>query len=271
VIGGLNLIKRRIASGRLEDLDRFMEAATTSAHRAAALTSRLLAFSRRQSLDARSVDINALTEALSDLLARTVNENIALHILPDEGAPHAIVDANQLENAILNLAINARDAMPEGGQLTVSVSTAELDARDTAATPGVEAGRYVVIAVSDTGVGMAPEVMDKVFEPFFTTKPIGQGTGLGLSMVYGFARQSGGQVRVHSQLGQGTRVSLYLPVSDSDADALGEGRPLCRKGRGRSCWWSRMIPRCACWCARCWRSCIMSPSRRAMRCRRSRF
>jgi PAS domain S-box-containing protein len=233
VIGGLNLIKRRIASGRLEDLDRFMEAATTSAHRAAALTSRLLAFSRRQSLDARSVDINALTEALSDLLARTVNENIALHILPDEGAPHAIVDANQLENAILNLAINARDAMPEGGQLTVSVSTAELDARDTAATPGVEAGRYVVIAVSDTGVGMAPEVMDKVFEPFFTTKPIGQGTGLGLSMVYGFARQSGGQVRVHSQLGQGTRVSLYLPVSDSDADALGEGPALVPEGQGQ--------------------------------------
>ncbi len=231
VIGGLNLIKRRIASGRLEDLDRFMEAATTSAHRAASLTSRLLAFSRRQSLDARSVDINALTEALTDLLARTVNENIALRIEPDEGCPHAIVDANQLENAILNLAINARDAMPDGGTLTVSVSTAELEA---GAGPEIDAGRYVVIAVSDTGVGMAPEVMDKVFEPFFTTKPIGQGTGLGLSMVYGFVRQSGGQVRVHSALGQGTKVSLYLPASDSDADIIGDPGAIVREGQGQT-------------------------------------
>ena len=212
VIGGLHLIKRRIAAGRLDDLDRFMEASTASAHRAAALTARLLAFSRRQSLDARAVDINALTESLSDLLARSVNENIALRIVPGEGDPHAVVDANQLENALLNLAINARDAMPHGGALTIEVSTAQVDA-----VPDLEPGRYVVIAVSDTGVGMAPEVMEKVFEPFFTTKPIGQGTGLGLSMVYGFARQSGGQLQLRSQPGEGTTVTLYLPAGDAQA------------------------------------------------------
>ncbi|WCT74175.1 ATP-binding protein [Sphingomonas naphthae] len=234
VIGGLDIIRRRIAGGRIDDIDRFMDAASASAQRAAALTARLLAFSRRQSLDARPVDVNALTASLDDLLARTIHENIQLRIVAGDGAPHAIVDANQLENAILNLAINARDAMPEGGQLTVEVSAVELDEAYAAAKPDIVAGRYVVVAVSDTGVGMSPELIEKVFEPFFTTKPIGQGTGLGLSMVYGFVRQSGGQVRIHSRPGQGTSVKLYLPMSDSIAESVVDASVAIQEGQGQT-------------------------------------
>lgn len=234
VIGGIDIVKRRIASGRLDDLDRFMDAASTSAQRAAALTARLLAFSRRQSLDARSVDINALVTALDDLLARSIHENIRLTIVPGADAPHAVVDPNQLENAILNLAINARDAMPDGGDLTVEVGTIELDDAYVAAKPDMAAGHYVVIAVSDSGVGMALDMIDKVFEPFFTTKPIGQGTGLGLSMVYGFARQSGGQVRIHSQPGVGTSVKLYLPAGEVTGEAEGQVAQAIQEGHGQT-------------------------------------
>jgi len=234
VIGGLDIVKRRIASGRFDDLDRFMDAASASAQRAAALTARLLAFSRRQSLDSRSVNINSLITSLNDLIARSIHENIRLNIVPGVDDPHAVVDPNQLENAILNLAINARDAMPDGGQLTVEVSAIELDAAYAAAIPEVEPGRYVVIAVSDTGVGMPPDVIDKVFEPFFTTKPIGQGTGLGLSMVYGFARQSGGQVRIHSQPGIGTSVKLYLPSGDAVPNAADAGPHAVQEGHGQT-------------------------------------
>lgn len=215
VIGGMDIVKRRIASGRYDDLDRFIDAATVSAQRAAALTARLLAFSRRQSLDPKPTDINALAQSLDDLLRRTIPESVALHIVTAENLPWGVTDANQLENAILNLVINARDAMPDGGQLKVETGVAELDEAYVAQKPGVKPGRYIMIAVSDTGVGMSPEVLHKVFDPFFTTKPIGQGTGLGLSMVYGFAQQSGGQVRIHSRLGDGTSVKLYLPVSDA--------------------------------------------------------
>ena len=213
IIGALDIMKRRIASNRLDDLDRFMNAATTSAHRAAGLTARLLAFSRRQSLDAKPLDANKLVCGLEELLRRTIRENIALRIAPDAEAPLAVADANQLESAILNLAINARDAMPDGGQLTVETKVVELDKAYSTVKPDVKPGRYVVVAVSDSGVGMSPDVLEKIFDPFFTTKPIGQGTGLGLSMVYGFARQSGGQVRVHSKPGIGTTVSIYLPAS----------------------------------------------------------
>ncbi|KQM21554.1 ATP-binding protein [Novosphingobium sp. Leaf2] len=214
VIGSLDLMKRRIASNRMDGLDRYMDAASTSAQRAAALTARLLAFSRRQSLDAKPVDVNALVQSLDDLLRRTISENIRLDIVEAPGNPHAIADANQLESAIINLAINARDAMPDGGQLTVEVATVDLDPSYAIAEPDIKPGPYVIIAVSDTGVGMSSDVMEKVFEPFFTTKPIGQGTGLGLSMVYGFARQSGGQVRIHSKPGGGTSVKLYLPAGE---------------------------------------------------------
>ena len=236
VIGGLNIIKRRLATGRIDDLDRFVDSAAASANRAASLIARLLAFSRRQSLDSKPLEINALTLSMEDLLRRTLSERIALRIVPGADVGRAIVDANQLESALLNLAINARDAMPAGGQLTVETALVELDEAYTAAKPEVAPGRYVVIAVSDTGVGISPELLDKVFDPFFTTKPIGQGTGLGLSMVYGFARQSGGQVRIHSRPGEGTSVKLYLPASDEVAAAIppGGGRVPPREGDGQT-------------------------------------
>ncbi len=218
VIGALDITRRRLAAGRTDGLDRFMDAATQSAQRAAALTARLLAFSRRQSLDSRPVDVNALLGSLEELLRRTLHENIALTVVAGDVSA-AVTDANQLENAVLNLAINARDAMPDGGQLTVETRMAELDAGYAARRPEVEPGRYVVLSVTDTGVGMAPELVEKVFDPFFTTKPIGQGTGLGLSMVYGFARQSGGQVRIHSSPGEGTTVSLFLRAGEAAAPA----------------------------------------------------
>ncbi len=214
VIGALDIIRRRLATGRLDDLDRFMDAATTSANRAAGLTQRLLAFSRRQSLDSKPLDINALVNSLGDLLSRTIGEQIALDMQLGRALPAGIADANQLESAILNLTINARDAMPEGGTLSVRTRIVHLDAAAAANMTDAEAGHYVVVSVSDTGVGLAPELLDKVFEPFFTTKPIGQGTGLGLSMVFGFAQQNGGHVTIESEVRKGTTVSLYLPAAD---------------------------------------------------------
>ncbi len=213
IIGAIDIMKRRMASNRYDDLDRFMEAASTSARRAAGLTSRLLAFSRRQSLDSKPTDINALVLSLSDLLRRTVSENISVAIETQSDLPAGVADANQLESAILNLAINARDAMPNGGKLTIETSVSDLDETYCNIHPGILPGRYIVIAVSDTGVGMAPELIERVFDPFFTTKPIGQGTGLGLSMVYGFAQQSKGQVRIHSTPGEGTSVKIFLPTA----------------------------------------------------------
>ncbi|WP_246702706.1 PAS domain S-box protein [Starkeya sp. ORNL1] len=224
VIGSIDIVKRRVAAGRFTDLSRFMDAASVSALRAAALTQRLLAFSRRQSLDSKPTNVNVLVGSLEDLLSRTTGESIRLRVELDHDLPFAVVDGNQLESAILNLAINARDAMPDGGDLTVRTRLAELGAADVVATPDMKAGSYIVIAVSDTGVGMSADLLTKVFEPFFTTKPVGHGTGLGLSMVYGFARQSNGQVQIKSQPGAGTSVELYLPVADSqatgDADAV---------------------------------------------------
>lgn len=214
VIGAIDILKRRIATGRLDDIDRFMEAATVSAQRAAGLTARLLAFSRRQSLDSRPTDVDALIGSLEDLLRRTISERIALNILRSPELPAAVVDANQLESALLNLAINARDAMPEGGQLTVETRAMAIDDDYCATRPGISPGEYIVVSVSDTGVGMDQATLDKVFDPFFTTKPVGQGTGLGLSMVYGFAKQSNGQVRIHSVVGHGTTVSIFVPAAD---------------------------------------------------------
>ncbi len=216
VIGAIDVLKRRIAAGRVDDLERFMEAASISAQRAAGLTQRLLAFSRRQSLDSRPTNVNALLGSLEDLLHRTMSEQVTVKLQTEEALPAAVVDPNQLENAILNLAINARDAMPDGGTLTIETSLETLDEAYVAARPGAVAGTFVMIAVTDTGAGMSTEMIDKVFEPFFTTKPIGQGTGLGLSMVYGFAKQSNGQVRIHSTVGFGTSVKIYLPVSGSE-------------------------------------------------------
>ncbi|MET0373246.1 MAG: ATP-binding protein, partial [Rhizorhabdus sp.] len=214
IIGSMDIMRRRIAAGRFDELQRFMDAATTSALRAAGLTQRLLAFSRRQSLDSKPIDINALVRSLDDLLARTIGEQIALDMRIDPSIPAGITDANQLESALLNLTINARDAMPEGGTLSVGTSAAHIDAVQAAAMPGAKPGNYVVVTVTDTGTGISSDLLDKVFEPFFTTKPIGQGTGLGLSMVYGFAQQNGGHVAIDSTPGRGTAVSIYLPAAE---------------------------------------------------------
>jgi len=222
IIGAIDIMKRRMASNRYDDLERFMDAASVSAGRAAALTSRLLAFSRRQSLNSKPTDINGLVLSLSDLLRRTMSENISIAIETKPESPLATADANQLESAILNLAINARDAMPNGGRLTIETAVADLDEAHCKAHPGISPGRYVVIAVSDTGVGMTKELMEKVFDPFFTTKPIGQGTGLGLSMVYGFAQQSNGQVCIHSTPGEGTSVKIYLPAAEDQQPQVAE-------------------------------------------------
>ncbi len=219
VIGSLDLIQRNIASGRMERVDRYIEAASTSAQRAAALTARLLAFGRRQSLDLQPTDVTALVVGMEDLLHRSLGEQVAVETRLPAEIWAACTDANQLESALLNLCINARDAMPEGGKIVIETANTQLDESYARDHPELEPGDYVALSVSDTGTGMAPGIVEKVFEPFFTTKPVGQGTGLGLSMIYGFARQSGGHVRIESELGRGTTVTLYVPRFRGDVDA----------------------------------------------------
>ena len=211
IIGSLELLRRRVSRGKLDDLDSLIDLGVTSANRAAGLTHRLLAFSRRQSLDSKPVEINQLVTAMGELLQRSINESIALDMRLTDDLWTAEADPNQLESALLNLVINARDAMPSGGSLTVETSNRHLDSVFTAAYGTLKPGDYVELSVSDTGCGIPESVMGRVFDPFFTTKPIGQGTGLGLSMIYGFARQSHGHVTIHSVVGKGTTVSLFLP------------------------------------------------------------
>lgn len=211
ILGSLDLMQRYIAAGRTAEIGRFTEAAVSSANRAAALTHRLLAFSRRQSLDRKPLDANDLVRSLEDLLSRTTGDHIVLRLQLTHELWLVSTDASQLENALLNLVINARDAMPDGGELIVETANVYLDGTDINSLEPVKAGDYVMIAVSDNGSGMTPSVRAKAFDPFFTTKPIGQGTGLGLSMIYGFAQQSGGHLNLDSVPGQGTRVQLYLP------------------------------------------------------------
>ncbi|WP_237481251.1 PAS domain S-box protein [Lichenibacterium dinghuense] len=210
ITGALDMMQRRIVQGRTVDVERYVGLAMSSANRAAALTHRLLAFSRRQTLDPRPVDGNALVSAMEDLLRRTLGEGVVLELALWPDLWQTRCDPHQLENAVLNLCINARDAMPDGGRLTVETTNASLDGR-AASERDIPPGDYVAFSVSDTGTGMPPDVVAKVFEPFFTTKPIGQGTGLGLSMIHGFARQSGGQVRIHSVVGRGTTMRILLP------------------------------------------------------------
>ena len=211
IIGSLDLMQRYIAAGRSDEIGRFTDAAVSSAHRAAALTHRLLAFSRRQSLDRRPLDPNQLVMSLEDLFRRTKGAHIALKLQLGHDIWPVNTDASQLENALLNLVINARDAMPDGGELRIETANSYLDGTDITTLEPVKAGDYVMLGVCDNGTGMAPKILAKAFDPFFTTKPIGQGTGLGLSMIYGFAQQSGGHVTIHSEPGQGTCVRLYLP------------------------------------------------------------
>jgi signal transduction histidine kinase len=216
IIGSLELLRRRLARGRTEDLDSLIDLGVTSANRAAGLTHRLLAFSRRQSLDSKPVEMNTLVISMGELLQRSINESIHLDMQLDEQLWVAKADPNQLESALLNLVINARDAMPNGGRLVVSTSNQCLDEDFTQAQGNLDAGDYVVLSVTDTGCGMPQSIINRVFDPFFTTKPIGQGTGLGLSMIYGFSKQSGGHVAIHSVVGEGTTVSLFLPRFGGD-------------------------------------------------------
>jgi PAS domain S-box-containing protein len=221
ISGSLELMEARIAQGRLGEVDRYMIAAQGAVRRAAALTHRLLAFSRLQTLAPKVMDVNHLVAGIEDMIRRTVGPGIALECALGGSLWNVAVDASQLENALLNLAINARDAMPDGGKLTIETSNRSIDER-VGQTRGLPAGQYVSLCVSDNGTGMAADVIEKAFDPFFTTKPLGKGTGLGLSMVYGFARQSDGQVRIHSEVGQGTMVSLFLPRHMGEAEGIEE-------------------------------------------------
>src|SRR3984893_16977810 len=215
IVGSLDLLQTRLNQGRTDNVARYIDAAMTSANRAAALTHRLLAFARRQPLVPKIVDADQLVGSLEDLLRRTIGETIDLAIVASKDLWCTLCDPNQLESALLNLAINARDAMPDGGKLTIATANARLEGVH-ADTPALEAGDYICIGVTDTGTGMSAEVAARAFDPFFTTKPIGQGTGLGLSMIYGFARQSNGHATIDSRLGQGTSVKLYLPRHHGD-------------------------------------------------------
>ncbi len=224
IIGSLDMLQRKIARGKQVDVNAYVSAAMTAANRAAALTHRLLAFSRRQALDPRPVNADRLITGMEELLRRTIGEAIQLKIVTTDGLWLTCCDQNQLENALLNLAINARDAMPEGGKLTIETANAQLDDTHEAKIREVAPGHYIAICVTDTGVGMTPEVVSRAFDPFFTTKPIGQGTGLGLSMIYGFTRQSGGYARIHSQVAMGTTVKLYLPRYFGEGDVPPESQ-----------------------------------------------
>nr|WP_137279103.1 PAS domain S-box protein [Pseudomonas rhizoryzae] len=219
IVGSLDLLTVRIGQGRLNNLERYTTAAQGAAIRAAALTHRLLAFSRRQTLDPKPTDVNRLVAGMEDLIRRTVGPAIQIEVVAASDLWSTLVDPPQLENALLNLCINARDAMPEGGRIFIETANRVLDTR-MARVRDLEPGEYISLSVTDNGCGMPPEVIAKAFDPFFTTKPIGVGTGLGLSMIYGFVRQSGGQARIHSQLDEGTSVTLFLPRHSEAATSL---------------------------------------------------
>ncbi len=215
IAGGLEMARLRVAEGRAEEIERYLDVALETVDRAASLTRRLLAFARRQRLEPKQVAVNGLIAGLADLISRTMGPEVRVELKLREGTGRVLCDPNELESALLNLCINARDAMPEGGRLILSTEETRLSAAELAGQDEVAAGNYVLISVADTGMGMPTDVRQRVFEPFFTTKPQGQGTGLGLSQVYGFVRQSGGLVQISSAPEQGTTVRLFLPLHDS--------------------------------------------------------
>ena len=248
ISGSLELIRMRMAQGRTAEVGRYIETALSSVSRAAALTHRLLAFSRRQTLDPKPIGVDGLVGSMAELFRRTVGPSIQIETkLAGELWP-ALCDPNQLENALLNLVINARDAMPDGGHLVIETANVVLDDQRAASSDvplrNVPSGEYVALSVTDTGTGMSPTTMTRVFDPFFTTKPLGQGTGLGLSMIYGFVQQSGGHIHLRSEVGQGTTVTIYLPRhlgavdGEAEVDATAGLSPTekCRRagGRGRA-------------------------------------
>jgi signal transduction histidine kinase/ActR/RegA family two-component response regulator len=221
IVGNLNIAQRHLDSlteASAERLRRLINNALRGAERATTITKHLLAFSRKQPLDPRPLNINQLVHGLSDFLRRTLGETVTLDIIGGNGLWQAETDPVQLEAAILNLAVNARDAMTAGGKLTITTENQVLDEKHCRQHDDLVAGPYVQIAVSDTGSGMPKEVVDRVFEPFFTTKKAGQGTGLGLSQVYGFVKQSRGHIEIESEPGQGTTITLYLPALPANAE-----------------------------------------------------
>jgi PAS domain S-box-containing protein len=235
ISGSLEMLEARLAQGRMTGAERYIGAAQASARRAAALTQRLLAFSRRQTLDPKPTDVNRLIAGVEELIRRTVGPNVAVEVVGAGGLWPTKIDPSQLENALLNLSINARDAMPDGGRITVETANKWLDER-AARERDLAPGQYVCLSVTDSGTGMTPDVIAQAFDPFFTTKPLGQGTGLGLSMIHGFVRQSGGQVRIYSEVGAGTTISIYLPRFAgivAPADTLAPA-PVGDPGRGET-------------------------------------
>ncbi len=236
ISGSLELLSKRLSEGRLNGMERYIDAAQGSAQRAASLTQRLLAFSRRQTLDPKPTDVNRLINGMEDLIRRSVGPDVEVEVVGAGGLWPTHIDPSQLENALLNLCINARDAMaPDGGRLTIETSNKWLDDR-AAKARDLAPGQYVSLCVTDTGTGMTPEVQAQAFDPFFTTKPLGQGTGLGLSMIHGFVRQSGGQVRIYSEMGKGTTLCLYLPryQGDVEADEDVGATPVVEGGHGET-------------------------------------
>lgn len=217
ISGSMELMQTRLAQGRISELDRYVTGAQGAVKRAAGLTQRLLAFSRRQTLDPKPATLNRLVSGMQDLVTRSVGPTIEVETALAGGLWTTFVDIGQLENALLNLCLNARDAMPDGGKLTIETGNRWFDER-ASRQRGLSSGQYVSLCVSDTGTGMTPDVVERAFDPFFTTKPTGQGTGLGLSMVHGFAGQSGGTARIYSELGKGTMICIYLPRHLGDAE-----------------------------------------------------
>jgi signal transduction histidine kinase/ActR/RegA family two-component response regulator len=210
IIGGVSLARKRLANGQ-GGATELLASAVDGANRAAALVKKLLAFSRQQPLEPQAIDANKFVAGMSDLIARALGETIRMETVLGGGLWATLVDPAQLETAVLNLCVNARDAMPNGGRITLETANCHLDERYVRLHPGVPAGQYVLIAVTDTGVGMSDNTLAKAFDPFFTTKPPGMGTGLGLSQVFGFVKQSGGHIKIYSERGQGTTVKIYLP------------------------------------------------------------
>jgi signal transduction histidine kinase/ActR/RegA family two-component response regulator len=217
VLGNLETLARQLPKTN-QRLQRAVDNARMGAERAASLTHRLLAFSRRQPLEVKPVDLNALVAGMADLMRRTIGETIAIDSRLGAGLWMTEADPNQVENALLNLVINARDAMPDGGRLKIETGNADLEDEEVAKRNGAVPGKYVQLCVTDSGTGISQDVIDMVFEPFFTTKPTGQGTGLGLSMVYGFMQQTGGHARIESEAGIGTTVRLFFPRSEAVAE-----------------------------------------------------
>jgi PAS domain S-box-containing protein len=234
ISGSLELMKEQLAQGRFNGFERYIATAQGAASRAAALTHRLLAFARRQTLDPRPVNANKLISSIEEMIQRTVGPAIHIETVLAIGLWPTLCDANQLENVLMNLCINARDAMPDGGRITIETANSWIEER-AAQQRDMTPGQYVTICVSDTGRGMTADILARAFDPFFTTKPLGQGTGLGLSMVYGFAKQSAGQVRLYSEVGDGTSVHLYLPrhrgeVADEEEEPQVDQAPKATAG-----------------------------------------